>query len=213
MAKKIKFTPKEATAGKNKISNEYTSEEVEQATKEVIAEEEQKGLTTLQKVNVAWTLISTLYAISSVCTFIAKKWVDTAYTYALIPMLAVFIIVFIVLAVLTFKDPKKLKTSVKTYRTLLGIFKAFVNVFFLALTAVSMAGIATGKPDLVKWIVFGCSVLVAFVQLSLKIAKFATKCAKRSLSKKYKVEMHNFKNGEKGKKTTADKIKESSYKN
>lgn len=126
-------------------------------------------------------------------------------------MLAVFVGVFITLVALTFKDPKKLKTNVKTYKKVLAIFKAFVNVFFLALTAVSMVGIATGKPDLVKWIVFGFTFFVALVQLSLKIAKFAMRCAKNSLSKKFKVEMHNFKDGVKKKKTSSDKIKENSY--
>ena len=193
------------------IPGDYTSEQVGKAIAEVIAEEENKKLTTFQKIDVVWTVISTLYAIASVCTFVAKKWVDSAYTYALIPMLVVFVGVFITLVALTFKDPKKLKTNVKTYKKVLAIFKAFVNVFFLALTAVSMVGIATGKPDLVKWIVFGFTFFVALVQLSLKIAKFAMRCAKNSLSKKFKVEMHNFKDGVKKKKTSTDKIKENSY--
>lgn len=213
MAKKAKFVPKAALEDKKEISSEYSSEQIAAATSEVIAEEENKKLTPLQKADVAWTIISTIYAISSVCTFIVKKWVASAYTYALIPMLAVFVGVFIALVALSFKDVKKLKTNIKTYRKVLGIFKAFVNVFFLALTAVSMVGIAmAGNFDLVKWIVFGFTFLVALVQLALKITKFAMKCAKNSLSKKYKVEMHNFKDGAKKKKTTSDKIKENSYK-
>ena len=157
---KAKFTPKSALADEKGIPGDYTSEQVGKAIAEVIAEEENKELTTFQKIDVVWTVISTLYAIASVCTFVAKKWVDSVYTYALIPMLAVFVGVFIALVVLTFKDPKKLKTNVKTYKKVLAIFKAFVNVFFLALTAVSMVGIATGKPDLVKWIVFGFTFFV-----------------------------------------------------
>ena len=208
---KAKFTPKSALVNEKGIPGDHTREQVGKATAEVIAEEENKKLTTFQKIDVVWTVISTLYAIASVCTFVAKKWVDSVYTYALIPMLAVFVGVFITLVALTFKDPKKLKTNVKTYKKVLAIFKAFVNVFFLALTAVSMAGIATGKPDLVKWIVFGFTFFVALVQLSLKIAKFAMRCAKNSLSKKFKVEMHNFKDGVKKKKTSSDKIKENSY--
>ena len=208
---KAKFTPKSALVNEKGIPGDYTSEQVGKAIAEVIAEEENKKLTTFQKIDVVWTVISTLYAIASVCTFVAKKWVDSVYTYALIPLLAVFVGVFITLVVLTFKDPKKLKTNVKTYKKVLAIFKAFVNVFFLALTAVSMVGIATGKPDLVKWIVFGFTFFVALVQLSLKIAKFAMRCAKNSLSKKFKVEMHNFKDGVKKKKTSSDKIKENSY--
>ena len=208
---KAKFTPKSALVDEKGIPGDYTSEQVGKATAEVIAEEENKKLTTFQKIDVIWTVMSTLYAIASVCTFVAKKWVDSVYTYALIPMLAVFVGVFITLVVLTFKDPKKLKTNVKTYKKVLAIFKAFVNVFFLALTAVSMVGIATGKPDLVKWIVFGFTFFVALVQLSLKIAKFAMRCAKNSLSKQFKVEMHNFKDGVKKKKTSSDKIKENSY--
>ena len=208
---KAKFTPKSALVDEKGIPGDYTSEQVGKAIAEVVAEEENKKPTTFQKIDVVWTVISTLYAIASVCTFVAKKWVDSVYTYALIPMLAVFVGVFIALVALTFKDPKKLKINVKTYKKVLAIFKALVNVFFLALTAVSMVGIATGKPDLVKWIVFGFTFFVALVQLSLKIAKFAMRCAKNSLSKKFKVEMHNFKDGVKKKKTSSDKIKENSY--
>ena len=212
MAKQAKFKPKESTVPEVSVSGDYSQEQIEQAAKEAVAEERGKDLTVLQKFNIAWTLISTLYAIVSVCTFIAKKWVDSVYTYALIPLLAIFIIVFIALAVLMFKDPKKLKNGVSTYRKVLGIFKAFVNVFFLALTAVSMAGIATSEPDIVKWAVFCVTLFVALVQLALKIAKFAMRCAKKSLGKKYKVEMHNFKDGVKKKKTNSDKMKERSYK-
>jgi len=154
MAKQAKFKPKDATVPEVSVSGDYSHEQIEQATKEAVAEERGKNLTAFQKANVAWTLISTLYAIVSVCTFIAKKWVDSVYTYALIPLLAIFIIVFIALAVLTFKDPKRLKNGVSTYRKVLGIFKAFVNVFFLALTAVSMAGIATGETHPLKGVGF-----------------------------------------------------------
>lgn len=113
------------------IDEKYSQEDVEKAQAIVEQEEKDKGMSVVQKLNVVWTIVSTLYAIASTCMFVAKKWVDSIYTYILIPMLAVLVITFVVLVVLTFKDKKKLKTNVKNYKKVLGIFKAFVNVFSL----------------------------------------------------------------------------------
>ena len=165
--KKAMFVPKAQEVAP--IDEKYSQEDVEKAQAFVEQEEKDKGMSVVQKLNVVWTIVSTLYAIASTCMFVAKKWVDSIYTYILIPMLAVLVITFVVLVVLTFKDKKKLKTNVKNYKKVLGIFKAFVNVFFLAISAVSMAGIATGETSLVKWIVFGVTFFVALMQLVLKI--------------------------------------------
>ena len=169
-------------------------------------------MSVVQRLSVVWTIVSTVYAIVSTCTFVAKKWVDSAYAYALIPMLVVLVITFVALVVLTFKDKKKLQTNVKNYKKILGIFKAFVNVFFLAISAVSMAGIATGETSLVKWIVFAATFFVALVQLVFKITKFAMKQVRKAVGKKYKVEMHKFVDGKKKKKSVADSVTEHSYK-
>lgn len=116
--KKSLFVPKDAQEVKPVSEGEFSKEQIEQATADVQKEENDKGLSIVQKLNVAWTVISTLYAIVSVCMFISKKWVESAYTYALIPMLAVFVIVFICLVVFTFKNPKKRKATSRTTRRL-----------------------------------------------------------------------------------------------
>ena len=140
--KKAIFSPK--TQEVKPVDQKYSQEEVQEAQAVVEQEEKDKGMSVVQRLSVVWTIVSTVYAIVSTCTFVAKKWVDSAYAYALIPMLVVLVITFVALVVLTFKDKKKLQTNVKNYKKILGIFKAFVNVFFLAISAVSMAGIATG---------------------------------------------------------------------
>lgn len=108
---------------------------------------------------------------------------------------------------------EKLKTNVKNYKKVLGIFKAFVNVFFLAISAVSMAGIATGETSLVKWIVFGVTFFVALMQLVLKITKFVMKQVRKAVGKKFKVEIHKFVDGKKKKKSIADSVTEHDYNN
>ena len=208
--KKAIFKPKAQEVAP--IDDKYSQKEVAAAEQLVQSEEKDKKMSAVQTASAIWTLICTLYSIVSVCMFVAKKWVDSTYTYILIPLLAVLVIVFIVLVVLTFKDKKKLKTSIKTYKKILGIFKAFVNVFFLVLTAVSMAGLATGETSLVKWIVFGATFLVALVQLALKITKFVMKQVRVAVGKKYKVEVQRFVDGKKKRKTVADSVQEHGYK-
>lgn len=208
--KKAIFSPK--TQEVKPVDQKYSQEEIQAAQAVVEQEEKDKGMTVVQRLSVVWTIVSTVYAIVSTCTFVAKKWVDSAYAYALIPMLVVLVITFVVLVVLTFKDKKKLQTNVKNYKKILGIFKAFVNVFFLAISAVSMAGIATGETSLVKWIVFAATFFVALVQLVFKITKFAMKQVRKAVGKKYKVEMHKFVDGKKKKKSVADSVTEHSYK-
>lgn len=100
----------------------------------------------------------------------------------------------------------------KNYKKVLGIFKAFVNVFFLAISAVSMAGIATGETSLIKWIVFGVTFFVALMQLVLKITKFVMKQVRKAVGKKFKVEIHKFVDGKKKNKSIADAVTEQSYK-
>lgn len=209
--KKTLFVPKDAQEAKPVAEGEFSKEQIEQATADVQKEENDKGLSVVQKLNVAWTVISTLYAIVSVCMFISKKWVESAYTYALIPMLAVFVIVFICLVVFTFKNPKKAQSNIKDYKKALGIFKASVNVMFLALTAVSMVGLAKGEMSLIKWIMFGASFFVAVVQLVLKITKVVMKAIRKRVAKKFKVEVQKYVDGKRQKKSTADKLTENRY--
>lgn len=186
------------------VARDVTSE---QAVKEPSKREKAVALA-----SAIWTLICTLYSIVSVCSFVAKGWVDTTFSRVLIVMLAVYIVIFIVLAVLTLKNPQKRKGDMKTYKKTLGIFKAFVNVVYLAISAVSMAGIASGETSLGQWIVFGVTFAIALVQLGLKIASFAFKRIKKAVGKKFKVEVSRYQDGKKKSKTIADGVDEHLYK-
>ena len=91
--KKAMFVPKAQEVAP--IDEKYSQEDVEKAQAFVEQEEKDKGMSVVQKLNVVWTIVSTLYAIASTCMFVAKKWVDSIYTYILIPMLAVLVITFV----------------------------------------------------------------------------------------------------------------------
>lgn len=177
------------------------------------APQERAEMTLFQKISTVWTFISAGYAIVSTCAFIIKGWVESVYAYALIPLLVLFVGVFIALIVMSVKNPQNSKRNVKTYRKVLGIFKAFANVFLLSIGIVSMVGIATNQPNLAGWIMFGITFAVALVQLAFKVTMFILRCAKKSTAKKYSVEISTFKDGKKKRKSIADSIKENGYKN
>lgn len=82
---------------------------------------------------------------------------------------------------------------------------------FLALTAVSMVGLAKGEMSLIKWIMFGVSFFVAVVQLVLKITKVVMKAIRKRVAKKFKVEVQKYVDGKRQKKSVVDKMKENSY--
>ncbi len=168
-------------------------------------------LTAVQTAGAIWSVLSTAYSVVSVCAFVAKDWVDSVYSYALIPLLVVYVAAFIALVAMMFKQPKTASSEIKTFKKLVGVFKAFANVFFLAITAVSMAGLASGETGLGQWIAFAATLVVALVQLALKITKFVMRCAKRSIGKKYNVDVTNYVDGKRKNKNIADKYKESKY--
>lgn len=192
--------------------NYSPSEAAEDVKDEQVAKEPSKRAKALAMASAIWTLISTLYSIVSVCSFVAKGWVDTTFSRVLIVMLAVYIVIFIVLIILTLKNPQKRKGDVKAYKKTLGIFKAFVNVVYLAISAVSMAGIASGETSLGQWIVFGATFIIALVQLGLKLSSFIFKRVKKAVGKKFKVEVARYKDGKKQSKTATDSVEEHLYK-
>lgn len=195
---KVVFKPKQASA------------DAQQTT---VLADEKKGLSVLQKIGTVWSFISAGYAVASTCAFIAKGWVDAAYSYALIPLLVVFIAVFIALVVLSVKTPQNAKNNAKTYKKAIGIFKAFSNVFFIVISAVSMAGIVTGDVDITKWIVFFTTLIIALVQLAFKVASLVRKIAKRRMSQRFNVQITSYKDGVKKRKSISDSVREKGYDN
>lgn len=189
----------------------YTQEEIELATK-LVMQEREKQMSTLQKFSIAWSFITALYTIIATIAFIVSGWIESTLSYVLMGMLALYIIVFCVLLGLSSKKPEKARVSAKIYRRLLSIFKTFANLVFLVLTAVSMAGLASEESGFGGWIAFGATFLVALVQLALKITKFILKVSKHSMSRRYKVKVERYVNGEKQESTLGDRIKEKHYK-
>ena len=117
MKKKIvRYKPSDAPAIVNEQGNEQTNEQI--ALETDVVENGKKGdkLSLVQKLSVVWTVLSTLYAIVSACLFLSKKWVESAYSYVLVAMLAVFVAVFVALVVLAFRNPKNAKVNIKTYK-------------------------------------------------------------------------------------------------
>lgn len=189
----------------------YTQEEIELATR-LVMQERDKQMSTLQKFSTAWSFITALYTIIATSAFIVSGWIDSTLSYVLMGALALYIIVFCVLIGLGSQKPEKARISAKIYRRLLSIFKAFANLVFLVLTAVSMAGLAGNGTGFGEWIAFGATFLMALVQFALKIAKFILKASKHSLSRKYSVKVERYVNGEKQESTLGDRIKEKRYK-
>lgn len=179
---------------------------------EVVDEKQSKKARTIALASAIWTIVCTLYSIVSVCSFVAKGWVDTTFSRVLVVMLVVYVIIFVVLVVLTVKNPEKRKGDVKAYKKTLGIFKAFVNVVYLAISAVSMAGLAWGETSLGQWITFVATFLLAIVQLALKISSFVFKQVRKSVGKKFKVEVQRFSDGKKKSKQATDVVNEHFYK-
>ena len=173
----------------------------------------EKKASLVNKLSAIWTLLSTVYAIASTCLFIAKGWLSDVTSIVLGCILGVYVCVFIVLAVMTFKDVKGGAKRVKMYKKLLKIFKAVANVVLLSITAVSMVGMSLEGIDAVsKLVLFIITFVVAVIQLGLKVASLILKIVRVRVSKKFKVEIVRFVDGKKQKKSASAKLKESKYK-
>lgn len=200
------YRPKESKDEKADISG-YSAAQVEKARAEVEKEQDKKQ-SKVAKVSAIWTIISTIYAIITTCVFIANDWVNDTFSIVLLVILIVYIIAFVFLVALTVKDPKKAKLPIKYYKKGLKIFKAFANVVFLVLSAVSMAGIAGGGMGIKEWIVFIATFMVAVVQLAIKVSLLVLNIVRRNLTSKYKVKVKRYVNGEEKKKKAVDVIEE-----
>ncbi|MDE6060356.1 MAG: hypothetical protein K2G31_02675 [Clostridia bacterium] len=166
----------------------------------------------IRKLSAIWTLVSTAYAIVSTCLFVSRDWVSSTVSYVLIGILSAYILVFIGLIIFVVRNPKKGTRATKYYKTVLKIYKTLINIVFLILTAVSMAGMAATDMSAGKWFMFVMSFIVAFVQLGFKLAMLAFKIARRWVAKRFKVKIENYRDGKKKKNTMMDSITERQYK-
>ncbi len=176
-------------------------------------QKQDKKSSVVTKISAVWTIISTLYAIATTGIFIGRGWVSHVASIVLACILGVYVCVFIVLVVFTFKDAKGGTKQVKLYRKTLKIFKAIANVVLLSLAAVSMVGMSfKGIDQVAKLIFFIATFVVAVIQLGLKVTLFAMKLIRMRIAKAFKVEFYKFVDGRKKRKSVAMKYKESRYK-
>ncbi len=164
------------------------------AAREAVKEERKQ--TRLAKASFAWTIISMLYAIVSGAVLIAGKWILAPYSYIMAGLLGVYVVIFVVLVVSFAGDAKGGKKKIKVFKKLFGMFKIFTNIVFLIATAISMVGVVEGRgTGLLEWIVLGANMLVAAIQLTLKIWLFILSIVARYVGRKYTVKVQTYING------------------
>ncbi len=170
------------------------TEEELAAAKETVKQERKQSR--LAKASFAWTVISMLYAIVSGAVLISGKWILAPYSYIMAGLLGVYVVIFAVLVVSFAGDAKAGKKKIKTFKKLFGMFKIFTNIVFLIATAISMVGVVDGRgTGLLEWIVLGANMLVAAIQLTLKIWLFVLGIIAKRIGKKYTVKVQTYVNG------------------
>lgn len=170
------------------------TEEELAAAKETVKQERKQSR--LAKASFAWTVISMLYAIVSGAVLISGKWILAPYSYIMAGLLGVYVVIFVVLVVSFAGDAKAGKKKIKTFKKLFGMFKIFTNIVFLIATAISMVGVVDGRgTGLLEWIVLGANMLVAAIQLTLKIWLFVLGIIAKRIGKKYTVKVQTYVNG------------------
>ena len=173
-----------------------TAASAEELAAEKMAVKEERKQSRLAKASFAWTIISMLYAIVSGAVLIAGKWILAPYSYIMAGLLGVYVIIFVVLVVSFAGDAKGGKKKIKVFKKLFGMFRVFTTIVFLIATAVSMVGVVEGRgTGLLEWIVLGANMLVAAIQLSLKISLFILGIVARQVGKKYTVKVQTYVNG------------------
>ncbi len=176
------------SSGNATVQNIVLTEDINTATNE--------GRT--QIASFVWTLVCVLYTVVSVILFVVNNWVPSKFNAALIALLAVWIVVFIVIVGVSLgtKNAGKGKKALAAYKKFIGIFKGLVNIMFLAISAVSMAGIAVqGFDGVVQLLMFVFTFVVAIVQVALKISIIVIKAVYKQRGKKIAVKVVTFIDG------------------
>lgn len=172
------------------------AEEAASAEQVVIETKESKKQSRVAKISFIWTIISMAYAIVSGATLIVNDWILAPYSYILLAMLCVYVVVFVAIVAYYAGDAKRGKKNVKTLKKLFGMFKIFTTLVFLIATAISMTGVVEAKgTGLWQWVVLCANIVVAAVQLSLKITLFVFKIVARKVGKHYTVKAQTYING------------------
>lgn len=174
---------------------EEEKDAAEVAATEAEKKEERKQ-SRLAKASFAWTVISVLYALVSGAVLISENWILSPYSYVMAGLLAVYVVFFAVIIFIYAGDVKGGKKKIKTFKKLFGMFRIFTTLVFLVATAMSMVGVVDAKgTGLWQWVVLGANILVAAVQLSLKLSLFIINLTVKKLGQKYTVRVQTYVNG------------------
>jgi len=135
-----------------------------------------------------WTIISIIYSITMTAYLMSQNWVSNTFTIVLSALLAMFIIIVLVLTGLFFTDMNKFRDNGKGLKVLgflIKLFKAGLNITYVALTIITIAGMAfNGMSTIKQWAVLLTTLLVAVVKLILVfVTFFGPKIMKRKFSK------------------------------
>ena len=135
-----------------------------------------------------WTIISIIYSITMTAYLMSQNWVSTTFTIVLSALLAMFIIIVLVLTGLFFTDMNKFKDNGKGLKILgflIKLFKAGLNITYVALTIIAIAGMAyNGMSTIKQWAVLLATLLVAVIKLLLVfVTFFGPKIMKRKFAK------------------------------
>ncbi len=211
MGKKARFTPSSYKEDDSALKA-YSEDDIMHARAEV-EREQAKKTKRLRAFNVAWAIISTVFAIISTSILLVKNWVDGVISYVILAILIVYVLVFMVLCALVYKRPDS-NVSFEVYGKTIKIFKALANIAFLVLTAMTMVAMVkeNGTLSLSQWAIFIANAIVATVKLVLKLASLVRFIINRHVAKNYSVQVTRYVDGSEQYKTMSDKRIEKKYK-
>ncbi len=187
-------------------------EAVESSVEKNRSKEKDRKTSFISKISLIWSILSALYMIVVTCVLVSKKWVTSTMSYVLIAVLALYIVIFVVLILFAFRDPKRSKKQVKVYKKTLGIFKAFINVAFIGLAIADAIAVAQSDGSgFIKIFFVVLTLIVAIIKLALKITLFTLKTVRKYRYKNYNVSIESFVDGKQQKKGTFVKLRERQY--
>ncbi len=166
----------------------------------------------VDKLSFFFSIIGNLYAIGSTCFILANRWVNAVAGFVLIALLCVYVVVLVALVIRYRVNARRGKRTIRLYGWALKLFKGVVTLTYFGLTVVSMTAMyAAGDMQAGEFAVFIISFIVAVVQIALKIASIVLSVTLNAVSKKFKVEMHRYVDGQKQKLTAAQNAVKHTY--
>lgn len=211
MNQKTKFSPSSYSAHDDELKG-YSQEDIDRAKHEVELEMAKKNKR-LRAFEIAWAIISTIFAIISTSILLTKKWVDGVVSYIILGLLIAHVMIFIVLCAFVYKHPAN-TAGIKVYGKFVKIFKALANIAFLVLAAMTMAAIVKENKSLNfgQWVIFLGNMILAVVKLVIKIISLIRYFSLRHTAKNYSVKIERYVDGEAQQKTRADRRYEKKFK-